>query len=760
MATKHFLRTLAAEVLLLASVQISAGTLEPELQEAIEGLEPGDMVDVIVRCSGPLHPGDIQGQDLQARREAMIRALQNKSQACYRSLSEVLEHTSPEPPVELWISNAVAARVPVASLTGLVHRAGVESVGLDETFDLPEPLPSGAASSDSGVPEWNIEMIGAPGLWGLGHEGTGVVVATMDTGVDPYHPDIGAKWRNGANSWYDPYGEHPTTPYDGNGHGTWTMGVLVGGDAGSSAIGVAPAAQWIAVKIFKDNNRAHLSKIHQGFQWLLDPDGDPATADGPDVVNNSWYLSRTVDECDTEFAADIAVLEALDIGVVFSAGNTGPGQATSVSPSNDPRSLAVGAVDELGNAAGFSARGPSACDGGVYPQVVAPGVGIWTADRTFGGVFPDSYIAVSGTSFSAPHVAGGMALLLEAFPGATLSEIELAIRESARDLGQSGPDNDSGFGLLDLVGAYDWLLDNNGSPGPGQLALGAASYAVDESAGDLTVTVTRSGGSEGTVSVDFATTDGTALAGEDYVTVSGTLTFPDGDTSESFNVTVLDDAYDEGDEDLTISLGSPTGGATLGSPATASLTVIDDDAADSDGDGVSDASDRCPGTPAGEPADADGCSASQLDGDGDGVSDALDQCPGTPPGTPVDDAGCPVVPQDADGDGYAADIDCDDNDPDIHPNAPEIKHDGIDQDCNGYDLTIDIVKVQYNGRQDKLTVEATSALGAAANLQLDDYGPMSWNGKKGRWGITVYGADSPGTVTVTGVEGSVSAQVN
>ena len=90
-------------------------------------------------------------------------------------------------------------------------------------------------------------------------------------------------WRGGSNSWYDPYGQHPAVPTDMSGHGTWTMGVMVGGDAGGTSLGVAPEAQWISVKIFNDQGGATATAIHLGFQWLLDPDGDPATPDAPDV---------------------------------------------------------------------------------------------------------------------------------------------------------------------------------------------------------------------------------------------------------------------------------------------------------------------------------------------------------------------------------------------------------------------------------------------------------------------------------------------
>jgi bacillopeptidase F len=234
------------------------------------------------------------------------------------------------------------------------------------------------------------------------------------------------------------------------------MGVLVGGSSGGKAIGVAPDAQWIAVKIFRDDGTADLSRIHQGFQWLLDPDGDPSTDDAPDIVNNSWFLNGTGGVCNLEFEDDIAALKAADIAVVFAGGNTGPNAYSSVSPANNPSGFAVGGLDEFDNAAFFSGRGPSACGGSLYPQVAAPAVGIRTADLTFG--LPMAfYIEVSGTSFAAPHVAGAMALLKSAFKDLTVTELEAAVQKAARDLGDPGPDQEFGYGLLDVLESYQAL---------------------------------------------------------------------------------------------------------------------------------------------------------------------------------------------------------------------------------------------------------------------------------------------------------------
>ncbi len=107
-------------------------------------------------------------------------------------------------------------------------------------------------------------------------------------------------------------------------------------------------------------------------------------------------------------------------------------------------------------------------------------------------------------------------------------------------------------------------------------------------------------------------------------------------------------------------------------------------------------------------------------------------------------------------------VDCNDADPTIHPWAVEIVRDGIDQDCNGYDLTIVVLKASYNNKTKKLTVQASSLFGASANLVVDDgysLGYMIYNKKTGIWSLTVSTSPKPATVTVFGFEGSVIATV-
>src|SRR5262249_40389589 len=113
------------------------------------------------------------------------------------------------------------------------------------------------------------------------------------------------------------------------------------------------------------------------------------------------------------------------------------------------------------------------------------------------------------------------------------------------------------------------------TPSPGVLQFSAATYTANVTSGTAVITVTRNSGSQGTVSVGYATSDGSAMAGGGYTPTSGTLTLGAGIPSQSFAIPILSGAAGRGNQTVNVTLSSPTGGATLGSPTTAVLTLID-----------------------------------------------------------------------------------------------------------------------------------------------------------------------------------------
>ena len=424
-----------------------------DVQMQLASLKPGEMVTVIVTLKDQFRSDFGALQKAPNKQQVAIEALQAHARSSQQAISAVLETNHSQGHVAnvipFWIFNGLSVTATADVIQELATRGDVLGITSDTTNIVP------VDSVNSAPPADNVSAIKAPSVWNLGYYGQGVVVANMDTGVDISHPELSARWRGGSDSWYDPYNQHPTTPTDINGHGTWTMGVMVAGDGSGTTLGVAPQSRWVAVKIFNDSGTATSTAIHLGFQWLLDPDGNPATPDAPQVVNNSWAYGSP--GCNLEFQNDLAALRLVGILPVFSAGNYGPNSSTSVSPANYPEAFAIGAVDNSGSLQTYSGRGPSACGepSSFYPELVAPGANITTTDL-YG-----LYTQESGTSMAAPHVSGALALLISAFPGISTESQAAALMNTAVDLGSGGPDNDFGYGMIDALAAYNWLAAGN-----------------------------------------------------------------------------------------------------------------------------------------------------------------------------------------------------------------------------------------------------------------------------------------------------------
>ncbi len=442
---KKFLTILSVcTALSMASGVAEAGEVSADLQAVLAETQPAEDVSVIIQLVDGAKARDFKKFAKKVRRTEIVKTLKAEGAVAEYNWRDYLEYFGGKNFKNLWIRGAIAITVPAYFVDYLSTWSGIASVRLDATFSQPGIAPAAAAT-----PTWNIADIGAPTVWQAGADGAGAVVAIIDTGVDTAHLDLGSRWRGGTNSWYDPNGEHET-PFDADGHGTGVLGLMVGGDATGFAIGVAPGAQWIGAKLFNDAGNAQLSNIDLAFQWVLDPDGNPATDDAPDVVNNSWNLVGTLGACDPILQQNIQTLKQADIAVVFAAGND---PTVDSVPANYPETFAVGSVNSSWNVSSFSARGPSSCDLGVFPNVVAPGEGVMTSGLTY-GVFTDQLAFVNGTSFAAPHVAGAMALLRSAKPDLTVDEMQNLLQTTARDLGTAGSDNSYGYGLLDVATAY------------------------------------------------------------------------------------------------------------------------------------------------------------------------------------------------------------------------------------------------------------------------------------------------------------------
>jgi serine protease AprX len=384
----------------------------------------------------------------------------------------------------------------------LARRADVARVAPNRPslMRLVEPDPGAAAEaaprSSQGV-EPNLTLVGAPALWDLGYKGEGLVIGIADTGFEWEHPALKTHYRgwDGTTStathdynWHDAVHDAPAgnscgsdtvAPCDDLGHGTGTAGFSAGGDPDADeTIGVAPGARLVGCRNMASGVGTPARYV-ECFEWFLAPTdsqgANPRPDLGPDVINNSWSCPPTEGCTDPDvFEATVEAMRAAGVGMAFSAGNLGASCSTLANaPAVGPGAFAIAATWLNDTIAAFSAFGPVTSDGSnrLKPDLSAPGVNLRTAAA--GGM----YIArFSGTSASAPHVAGAFALLWEAVPGlrGDVDATEKILERSAVPLtidqrcgpllGTNVPNFVFGWGRLDIAAAYA-LATARGAPG-------------------------------------------------------------------------------------------------------------------------------------------------------------------------------------------------------------------------------------------------------------------------------------------------------
>ncbi len=396
----------------------------------------------------------------------------------------------------LWIVNAVMAVGNLDLIQTIAQRDDVRRIIANPIVHMAEPVDwPGGSDGERGTITWGIDTIHADDVWALGYNGQGAVVGGGDTGYDWSHPALKKQYRGYKEAldtvdhnfnWHDaihaisplsadsinPCGINLQAPCDDFGHGTHTMGTMIGLD-GDMEIGVAPGAKWCACRNMERGNGAPYTYI-ECFQWFMAPtdlnneNPDPALA--PDVINNSWGCPKS-EGCDSSNweLMNMAVnnLRLSGVVVVVSAGNSG----SSCSSVQDPAaifegSFSVGATAENDTIAGFSSRGPVTIDGSNRPKpdISAPGV------RTLSSIPGGSYTKFSGTSMAGPHVVGTVALMISANPALAgqVDLIENIIEQTAvpkttnQDcgdiLGSQVPNNTYGYGRIDALAAVNAAL--------------------------------------------------------------------------------------------------------------------------------------------------------------------------------------------------------------------------------------------------------------------------------------------------------------
>jgi len=513
------------------------GPIDVRLARVLEASGPAERIPVLVQVDRRALPMPLSpSRDLRAAEHASdLAAVYAASVQDLRDAVPVGLSSDISSGNLIWVGGAIAVELSTDQVRALAATDNVQRLYYDGLIEVPlrgsaamrrVPAPAflAAQNPDGGLPP-GLVLIGAPTLWSSGATGQGTVVAIIDSGVDGDHPLLRRSWRGHSTSadqaWFDPWGLS-ATPIDddgtvGIGHGTIVATVAVGSLAPGDTLftpaggplfveepleivtGVAPGAEWIAANAFEGFGGAsytRLSVLLQSMQWVLDPDGDPASiTDVPDVVNNSWGFSPG--GCDDVFDRAIDALELAGIPVVFAAGNRSAGFDTVAAPAERAdlllNAFAVGAVEIRDGAPLVSPNslgGPSPCNpGSVKPEVVAPGQVPLVRRRT------DNAAEVRGlsgafTSWAAPHATGALAILRGLNPGASANELKNALFSTAVDLPPAGLDNESGAGVIDLVAAAGRV----GGLGGARLALSGWDWRSAEGRLDVRL---RSSGPDG-----------------------------------------------------------------------------------------------------------------------------------------------------------------------------------------------------------------------------------------------------------------------
>jgi hypothetical protein len=470
--------------LLLFSLFIS-----PELQEKLNTTPEHHYLTVCIlpKGSAPFH---LLGQLFKNKRD-IADYLRNVAEESQRGILEDLKR-SPKKDVLFfqgyWVNGMIRAKLRKSKLLELLERPDIEYVELEARPLLMEKGIEGSSRSL----EWNIERVQVEPIWRLGFMGQGVIVGHMDTGFDPDHPALQGKW---TGYWYDidgvPY------PYDNTGHGTHTLGTILGGDGPGPSekdVGVAPLASFVSARAFTFGN-PDVIPVFQWFASLVADSGVPIR-----VINNSWGVCEPHS---TYYWNAVLTWRALGIIPVFAIGNAPncglpepPPEGYTIVPGNYPTVIGVGATHINDEIAIFSLRGPAPYEypwsdttlwcnpdwNYIKPDISAPGV--YVLSSVPGG----GYDYYDGTSMATPHVTGAVAILLSIDSTLDYCDVYNLLIENTYqpEEGEPYPNNSYGWGILNVKKAafsllkrqycflksinYEFLDDGDGDgrPDPGE----------------------------------------------------------------------------------------------------------------------------------------------------------------------------------------------------------------------------------------------------------------------------------------------------
>ncbi|MCK4822583.1 S8 family serine peptidase, partial [bacterium] len=286
---------------------------------------------------------------------------------------------------------------------------------------------------------WGVNRIDADHVWAEtwdqttlpvtkadANTGQGIKVAIIDSGIDLDHPDLRVAGGYNAINFRKSYN-------DDFRHGTHVAGIVAALDNEIGVIGTAPNVELYAVKVLNRRGIGFASDIIDGLQWCID--------------KKIQVANMSIGSSGSSTSYHDAIIAASDAGItiVAAAGNYGLTDGKIVWPARWPETIAVSATDDYDNLAYFPGWWGSSY--GEEVDLAAPGALI-------NSTWNDGYYHLgSGTSMATPHLAGCMALVLEANPALSPAQVDSVLEVTALDLGDTGKDNVFGAGRVQVYEA-------------------------------------------------------------------------------------------------------------------------------------------------------------------------------------------------------------------------------------------------------------------------------------------------------------------
>ncbi|MEW6222450.1 MAG: S8 family serine peptidase [Candidatus Hadarchaeota archaeon] len=448
------------------------GKLSENIQLELE-LDNNQIFRVLIR----LEPANLTG----VSKENVIGVLKEHANRTQTPILEFLQNENSIVLDKFWLANAILTKVSENTLLKLASFSHVWRIHEDFKLVI-EQAPPGVPVPEPEVTifppsyMWGLEKIRAPDVWeSWGIDGTGVRVAVLDAGVklgvgqealasklwtdDPSDPKYPGGWIEFSDD-----GNVVTTsiPYDSHeqGHGTHVSATVVG-----NSVGVASGATLMHALVYHQaglTSEAYISNMLRGMSWAADPYDVNHNSAGQQA--NIVVISSGLEGYHVDFEEPIKSLKQSGIVMVASIGNKG--LWSTISPGNIYESFAIGAVNEQDEVWSLSSGG--IVSNYVKPDFTAPGVDIVSLGRGVLGYYWDAeknewvptgygwgYVSKSGTSMASPHVAGTVALMLQANPDLTVDDVYGILMSAADDLGTLGQDTRYGWGIIDAFKAVE-----------------------------------------------------------------------------------------------------------------------------------------------------------------------------------------------------------------------------------------------------------------------------------------------------------------